>query len=336
MRMIEKLSQSSVVTPPFPVRSNVVFGVVEKPHSKQPASANRAVALRTASAATRGFLAKPEIPELPSLVLSVVAKQRAAKRTAESTKTTEVRQIPFGQWRDLGSLAAAGLMVILASVSWAPRFSSAVQLPDRRSHRTTNRHAANDINPPVVRPAATSPLLAVTTSYPANTEKPKRSAAPPQPGLVLARQESALVVNKVRQSTSASSASRSPFSTAGRVSAIPGLALVAPSAAPGRRFVAHLPPGYFDRPFVSGGNLVGELQPKVFPVADGAAKEESVWIASPKLGEMDMPAIRRWHYSPYQALGSPVMGEMQSKMSFLGPDAAPTASAANRPSSLAK
>jgi hypothetical protein len=310
MRLIEKLSQSAVVTPPLPVRSNVVFGVVEQPRSKPPASANRAVAPRTALAATQEFLAKPEISELPSVVLSLVAKQRAAKQAADRTKTTEVRYLPFRQWRDLGTLAAAGLIVIVASVYWAPRFSNAVQMRDRRTRSTSIKHSANDIKPTSLHPAATSLLPAPpATSSLANAEKPKRSAAPPQPGPVLARQEPALVANKVRQSMNTGRASGYPLSALDTVSAIPQLALVAPSAAPARRFVADLPPGYFARPFVSDGNLVGEG---------------------------GMPAVRQWHYSPYQVLGSSVAAETLSKMSFLAPDAVSTAAAAHRPTSQAK
>jgi hypothetical protein len=330
-RLIEKLSQSAVVTPPLPVRSNVVFGVVEKPRSKPLAFVNRAVASRTALAATQGLLAKPEVPELPSLVLSELAKQREAKRAAGGIKTADPGYVPFRQWRDLGTLAAAGVIVIAASVYLVPRFS-AVQTSDRRTLSTSSKHSANEIKPPIVHSAATSPIPAPpATPSLASAEKPKRPVAPPQPGPVLAGREAALVASQARQSLSASISRRSPLPALGTVSPIPGLALVAPAAVPGRRFVADLPPRYFARPFVSDGKLVGELRLKGFTDADGAVKAESILSAGPRLGEAAMPDFRQWHYSPYQ-----VLGEMQSKMSFLGPDAAPTASAANRPSSLAK
>src|SRR6201996_4984558 len=49
-RLIEKLSQSAVVTPASPVASTTLLGVVENVHSKAPASVARVVTMRPQSA----------------------------------------------------------------------------------------------------------------------------------------------------------------------------------------------------------------------------------------------------------------------------------------------
>jgi hypothetical protein len=45
-----------------------------------------------------------------------------------------------------------------------------------------------------------------------------------------------------------------------------------------------------------------------------------------------MRAVRRWHYNPYQVLGTPVEVETRIKISFFGPDAVSIASVGNEPS----
>ena len=65
-RLIEKLSESAVVTPSLPVSSKAILGVVETLRSKAPSSANRVVTLRPSPPARHVFLAKPPTRDLPS------------------------------------------------------------------------------------------------------------------------------------------------------------------------------------------------------------------------------------------------------------------------------
>ncbi len=198
-RLIEKLSQSAVVTPPLPVARKTVFGVVEKVRSKPPASAHRVATLRTEPAGTQTFLAKAGIPELPSPDLSVGVRQRETREASGGPKAWDVR---LRQWGALGALAAVCITVILASVYATPLFSITGQMRNHRAPATPIKHAANEIKPPDLHPAATASL--------ANAEKPKRRAAPPPPEPTLAQQEPAPLAGGLGQSISARSGSRSP------------------------------------------------------------------------------------------------------------------------------
>jgi hypothetical protein len=322
-RLIEKLSQSAVVTPALPVASKTVFGVVEKVRSKPPASARRVVTLRTEPAATQAFLAKAEVSELPSPDLSVGVKQRETREAPGSPKAWDVR---LRQWGVLGAPAAICIAVILVSVYGAPLFSSTGQVRNPRALSTHLKHAANDIKPPDLHPPAASPVSATTASLP-NGEKPKRRAAAPPPEPMPAQQEPAPLAGGSGQSISARSGSRSPVPA---LDTIPEPAPIVPSATPERLFVSQLPQGHFAYP-VRGRDLVGELQLKALIGADGSVKEVTVLGGSPKLAEAGIRAVRQWHYSPYQVLGSPVEVETQIRMSFFGQDAVSIASGANGP-----
>jgi outer membrane biosynthesis protein TonB len=81
---------------------------------------------------------------------------------------------------------------------------------------------------------------------------------------------------------------------------------------------------------------VGELQLKALIGADGSVKEVTVLSGNPKLAEAGVRAVRRWHYTPYQMLGTPVEVETRIKINFFGPDAVSIASAGNEPSSKLK
>jgi Gram-negative bacterial TonB protein C-terminal len=332
-RLIKKLSRSAVVTPALPVASKAIFGVIEKARSRPPASANRVVTLRPAPAARQGFLAKPETPALPSPVLSLDLKRKETKALPGGTKTTGVGDLPFRQWRDLGALAAVGLVVILASVYRAPLLSTTAKM---WNPRTPIEHAANNIKPPALLPPAISPrLVSPTAVWLAKTEKPRPwiapLIAPPTPGPALAAQAPATAEEGMGQSTGSVTSSKAPA-----LDTIPELAPAAPSAASARRFVAELPQGYFAHPFVSDSNPVGELQLKALIGADGSVKEVTVLSGSPELAEAGVRAVRKWHYSPYLVQGSPVEVETQIKMSFFGPDAVSIASVANGSTSQSK
>jgi hypothetical protein len=326
-RLIEKLSESAVVTPVLPVASKTVFGVVEKVRSKPPASAARVVTLRTEPAATPAFLAKAEIPELPSPVLSVGAKQRETTEAPGGPKKRD--DVPFQQWGALSALAAVGVTVILASVYGAPLFSTTGQMRNPRALSTPIKHAAPDLHPTATRPLPVSPA----TAFLPNAEKPKRRVAPPSPEAMLAQQEPAPLAGGSDESISAKSDSRSPGPIFDMVpDTIPEPAPIVPSATPERLFVSELPQGHFAHPEVER-DLVGELQLKALIGADGSVKEVTVLSGSPKLAEAGIQAVRQWHYSPYQVLGRPVEVETQIKMSFFGQDAVSIASVANGPTS---
>src|ERR1700679_674951 len=89
-RLIEKLSQSAVVTPALPVSSKAVLGVVEAVRSKAPASANRVVTLRPSLLTTQVSLAKPPVRDLPSQDLPAVLKRKESKKPPLGTKARDV------------------------------------------------------------------------------------------------------------------------------------------------------------------------------------------------------------------------------------------------------
>jgi hypothetical protein len=324
-RLIEKLSQSAVVTPTLPVASNAVLGVVETVRPKAPAPANRVVTLRPALPARHVFLAKPPARDFPRPDSSAVLKKET--RFPGGTKARGIGDPPFQQWRELGALAAIGFIVVVATVYRAPLFSGTVQM---WNPRTPVEHAANSIKPPHLHPPAISPLLvSPSTAWLANTEKPKRWIAPPALGAEPASQAPPVEAG-VGQSIGTGSVGRSTA-----LDTIPEPA-AAHTAASARPFVAELPPGYFAHPVVSGSNPVGQVQLKALIGADGSVKEVTVLSGSPELAKAGMRAVRQWHYSPYLVQGSPVEVETQIKMSFFGPDAVSIASVANGSTSQPK
>jgi len=300
-RLIEKLSQSAVVTPALPVSSKAVLGVVETVRSKAPASANRVVTLRPSLPAKHVFLAKPPARDLPSSDLPAVLKRET--RLPGGTRAS------FQQWRALGVLAAVGFIVILASVYLGPLFSSTVQMWNPRTS-TAIEHAANNTKPDPHSPILSPVLISPAAAWLPFAGRPKPWIAP---------------------SGSVSGSTGAALDTA--PGTIPEPASAVPSAASARRFVAELPPGYFAHPVVSGSNPVGELQLKALIGADGSVKEVTVLSGSPGLAKAGVRAVRQWRYSPYLVQGSPVEVETQIKMSFFGPDAVSITSVAKESTS---
>jgi len=304
-RLIEKLSQSAVVTPSLPVASNTVFGVVEEARSKFPASANRVVTPRAEPAARQPFLAPSPSSGLLSPSWSVGLKQ---------TEKRDVRDGGFQQWGALGALVAVCVAVILASTYGIPLFLGTGQMRNAPTHATPREHAANHIKPPDLHPAAATrrPLSPVAVSVPI-PEKPKHwvASSAPEPALVHP-------VPPSRQLISSLSASRPALPAPDRILQ-PAPAV--PSAPPERRFVAEFPQGPFAHPVVSEPNLVGEVQLQALIGADGSVKDVTVLSGSPKLAEVGIRAVRQWHYNPYQVLGNPVEVETKIKMNFFGQDA---------------
>jgi hypothetical protein len=304
-RLIEKLSQSAVVTPALPVASKAILGVVEKVRSKAPASANRVVTLIPASPATQVLRAKPATRDLPSPDLSVVLKPKETK-VASAVAAKDVRGLPFQQWSELAILAAVGFIVILASVYLAPSFSGLFKMRNPRALSASIAPAGNALPDP--HRDAISPLLISPAALIPFPERSKRWTP-----------ESASVADGVGRSMSAGG---SPVPALATVSdTIPGPAPNAPSVTPERRFIAELPQGHFAHPVDPEGNLTGELQLKALIGADGSVKEVTVLRGSRALAEAGMRAVRQWHYSPYQVQGNAVEVETQIKMNFFGQDA---------------
>jgi Gram-negative bacterial TonB protein C-terminal len=309
--LIEKLSQSAVVTPSLPVAGNTVLGVVEEARSKFPASgfpasANRVVTPRAEPPARQPFRAPSPSSGLLSPYWSVGLKQ---------TQKREVRDAGFQQWGALGTLAAVCVVVILASTYAMPRLrTEQEQMRNPPTLSTPTEHAANHIKPPDLHPAAPKrlPLSPVAVSVP-NAAKPEHlvASSAPEPALVHPEPPS-------RQLISSLSASRPALPAPDRI-LVP--APVVPSTPPERRFVAEFPQGPFAHPVVSEPNLVGEVQLQALIGADGSVKDVTVLSGSPKLAEVGMRAVRQWHYNPYQVLGNPVEVETKIKMNFFGQDA---------------
>jgi hypothetical protein len=306
-RLIEKLSQSAVVTPHLPVASTAVLGVVEKVRPKAPPSVNRVVTLRPASSAKQVSLAKPLTPGSASPDLSVVLKPKETKMPGAAA-ANDVRGLPFQQWRELGVLAAVGFMVMLISIYRVPLPSSLVQTRNPQKLSTSIQHAGNGVKSPDLHRAAFSPVLVSPTALIPYVGRPKRWIEPPPV---------------------AGGAGAAPAPALATVpDTIPKPAPIARSAASGPLFIAQLPQGHFARPVVPE-NLVGELQLKALIGVDGAVKKVTVLSGRPALAEAGVRAVRQWHYSPYQVDGAPVEVETQIKMSFFGQDAVSIASVAS-------
>ena len=308
-RLIEKLSQSAVVTPSLPVAGSSVLGVVQEARSKFPpsgfpASANRVAPPRAEPPARRPFLAPAPSSGLLSPYWSVGLKQ---------TQKREVLDSGFQQWGALGTLAAVCVVVILASTYALPRLRTE-QMSNPQAHSIPREHAANHSKAPDLHPAAAKrlPLSPVAVSVP-NADKPKHvvASSAPEPALVHPETPS-------RQLISSLSASRPPLPAPDRILASTP---VVHSTPPERRFVAEFPQGPFARPVVSEPNLVGEVQLQALIGADGSVKDVTVLSGSPKLAEVGMRAVRQWHYNPYEVLGNPVEVETKIKMNFFGEDA---------------
>ena len=324
-RLIEKLSRSAVVTPTLPVPNNTVLGVVEKMPSKPPASADATVTQRTELAATEAFRANPEV---------VGVKQKESREAPAGQRTGDVR---LRQGGALGAVAAVCITVLLALVYRVPLFSSIGQMKNPPTLSTPVKYAAYDRKPRGLHPVATGTLRdSAGTATVASAERPKRSTAPPASKPTPDHQEPVPGASGLGQSIGAASGGSATIPALASVpdashdaNAVPGPIVASTATKP--PFVSGLPQGRVVYPSVSGRNLVGELQLKALIGADGSVKEVTVLSGSPKLAEAGMRAVRRWHYNPYQVLGTPVEVETRIKISFFGPDAVSIASVSNKP-----
>lgn len=257
----------------------------------------------------------PALPVTSDSVFGVVEKPRSKPATAsdraEAPGFLERAEFRLRHWRVLAGLAATCIAVTLASVYGVPLFKGTVPTGDARTLSTPSREVTVESKPQDTHAATTSPVItAPATASLLQAEKPKRWIAPPPA-------ETALAASSSGESVSAGSASSSPVPAP---DATPQPAAIAAAPAE-RRYVSELPEGHFAHPVVSDRNLVGELRLKALIGADGSVKEVTVISGDPKLAEIGMRAVRQWHYTPYQVLGSPVDVDTQIKMSFFGPDA---------------
>jgi Gram-negative bacterial TonB protein C-terminal len=327
-RLIEKLFQSALVTPASSVAGTSVLGVVENVHPKPPAPAARVVTMRPQSAPAKPFRAMPWTPALLTPDFSQRRKEREIKQIFGTAKSRDVRDVPFRQRGALGALAAACVTVIVASFYGILPLSPLVQETAPVNHaRNMPAPASNNIRPP----AAITPAHAAPTAL-AATVKPKHQMAPLPTEPALPHNELAFLESGIDQPASVTSAKAPRIPPPATVTdAIVEQAPITPASTSVPLLVSELPQGHFAHPVVSEPNLVGELQLKALIGADGLVKQVTVLSGNPKLAEVGMRAVRRWHYAPYQVLGSPVEVETQIKMSFFGEDAVSVASVALGP-----
>jgi hypothetical protein len=329
-RLIERLFQSAVVTPGSSVAGTSVLGVVENVHPKPPASAARVVTMRPGSAPAKPFRAKPWTPALLSPDFSQRRKEREIKQIFGTAKSRDVRDVPFRQRGALGALAAACVTVIVASFYGILPLSPLVQETAPVNHARTLRapaQASNHIKlPAAITPAHPAPPTLATTG------KRRHQLAPPPTEPALPHNELASLENGTDQPASVTSGKAPPIAPPTTVTdAMVEQAPIPPASTSAPLLVSELPQGHFAHPVVCETNLVGELQLKALIGADGLVKQVTVLSGNPKLAEVGMRAVRQWHYTPYQVLGSPVEVETHIKMSFFGEDAVSVASIALGP-----
>ena len=318
-RLIEKLSQSAVVTPASPVSGTTVLGVVENMYPKPPASAARVFTMQPQTAPPKRFRPMSWTAAVLSPDFSQRSKEEEMKQIFGTTKSRDIRNVPFRQWGAVGALAAACVAVIIASFYGHPPASKTAAVNDARAIPAP---ASTNIKPP----AAITPAHTSLASL-AATVKPRHLAVPPPTEPLWHHNELATLETEINHPTRVSA---SPAPSLTRVSdTIVEQAPITPVPL----LVSELPQGHFAHPVVSQPNLMGELKLKALVGADGRVKHVTVISGNPKLAEVAMRAVRQWHYTPYEVLGSPVEVETQIKMSFFGEDAVSVASVATAPPS---
>lgn len=319
-RLIEKLSQSAVVTPASPVVGTTVLGVVENLYPKPPASAARVVTMQPQTAPPKPFRSLSWTAAVISPDFSQRHKESKMKKIFGTAKSRDLRNVPFRQWGALGVLATACVTVIIASFFATPPASKTAVANDGR---TLPVPASQNIKPSAaITPAhALRPILATTV-------RPKRPAAllPTEPALH--HNELASLETEINHPAIISSAKAAPISS---LTTVPDAIIERAALTSGPLLVSELPQGHFAHPVVSEPNLVGELELKVLIGADGRVKQVTVLSGNPKLAQVAKRAVRQWHYTPYEVLGSPVEFETQIKMNFFGEDAVSVASVATPP-----
>jgi hypothetical protein len=196
--LIERLSQSALVTPPLPVARETIFGVVERARTKS-TDARRVIPMRPPAPG-------PHLAAAGSTSVSTVAAKYGA---------TTVRDGGFRQWRALGLLAAVCLVVILARVSGVFPGAKTPTMKNAPVVSQSTGQAAAHLSPPVaplrvaqkpthpVQPPVPKPILVAQASTP--------PASVPEPPVV----ENISAVPHVEAPIAPSAASAEPLFVAG-------------------------------------------------------------------------------------------------------------------------
>ncbi len=321
-RLIEKLSQSAVVTPASTVAGTALLGVVENVDPKPPVPAARVVTMRPQSAPAKPFLPTTSAPAVLTPDFSQRRKEKEIKQIFGTAKSRNVRDVPFRQWGALGALAAACVTVIVAAFYGMLPLATTAPV-NHPQPLPAPAQTANNTKPPV---AIAPTYFSASTLLP--TVRPNHKVAPPPSDPALPHNELATLEN----GTNPISAKAPPIPAPTPVpDTIIDRAPATPASTAVPLLVSELPQGHFAHPVVSEPNLVGELQLRALVGADGLVKQVTVLSGNPRLAEVAMRAVRQWHYTPYQVLGNPVEVETQIKMSFFGEDAVSVASVATGP-----
>ena len=316
-RLIERLSQSAVVTPTSPVTSASVLGVVENLYSKAPAPAARVVTMQPQSAPAKPFRPPAWTTPVLSPDFSQRSKEKEMKQIFGTAKSRDVRDVPFRQWGALGVLATACVAVIVASLHGiVPRPS----LPRPMPAPVNNARA---LPAPAQTPNRSKPSVALAPAPISLTAKPKHQPTLPLAAPVVPHNELASLERETGQPAGVTRTKIPPTPFPARVVEQNP---ITHASTPLPLLVSELPQGHFVHPVVSEPNLVGELQLKALIGADGLVKQVTVLSGNPKLAAAGLRAVRQWHYAPYEVLGSPVEVETHIKMNFFGEDAVSVAS----------
>jgi Gram-negative bacterial TonB protein C-terminal len=320
-RLIEKLSQTAVVTPISPVTGATLLGVVENLYARPPAATARVVTMQPQAAPVKPFRPPAWTTPVLSPDFSQRSKEEEMKRIFGTAKSRDVRDVPFRQWGALGVLAAACVTVIVASLHGiVPRPS----LPRPTPAPVNN---ARTLPAPAPTPNRSKPAVALTPASVSLAAKPRHQLAPPPTEQVLAHNELASLENETGQPASVTRANIPPAPLRASVAdTIVEQNPITHASTPRPLLVSELPQGHFVHPVVSEPNLVGELQLKALIGPDGLVKQVTVLSGNRKLAEAGLRAVRQWHYAPYEVLGSPVEVETHIKMNFFGEDAVSVAS----------
>lgn len=303
-RLIEKLAQSEPVAPP-PPGSESILGVIERPRSRSTASAHRVVIMPARASQTSSQWAPPQgiLAEKPDLSYG--------KPFTAPSSPRRISDAPFRQWGAVGGLAAVCTLLIVAKVFFAPAGRPGVGAAAHSSALVPEE--VRPVAPKLATPAFPTSLQPTQPAAPLLAYiRPKRWLAPEGPAPSVVRKVAAPAPDPaIAESTSPALPTKS-------------VAMVPSPAKP--IFVSELP-RHFAAPVVSDPNQVGELHLKAMIAPDGSVQDVSLVSGDPKLARAGIRAVRRWHYSPYQASEPQAERETFIDMKFFGQDAVSVTSA---------
>jgi hypothetical protein len=194
-RLIDRLAQSALVTPPVPIPGNAILGVVEKP------------ALRPRQVAPR-----------PSATKVYPAQPMSLNIGAASQESRNLGEAPFPQWKALGVLMCVCFLVILARVyrdsiesNLSPAKKTAIiTSPSGETAVGLRLAAAGPFRAETTRPRLTllvaaptvtaRPALMVARTNPAPLEPaPKPDAVPVEPAPIASASPELLLLSDLPQ-----------------------------------------------------------------------------------------------------------------------------------------